>query len=340
MSTTHQKILKAKIEGASLSADEMEEVVGTWLDGDADPIAMAAFLTALRCHGETSAEIVGTARAMRSRMTPIHVPCTPLMDTCGTGGAKSPFNVSTAVAFVVAGAGVAVAKHGNRAASSQSGSADVLECLGISLALSPQETAKAIEEIGIGFIFARKHHPHMAQAAPIRKALGIRTIFNLVGPLCNPAGAKHQLLGVFDRRFVPPMAKVLAELGSEKAWVVHGAGGFDELSLAGSNDVAIWDGVSIRHTQIAPEDYGFETTPAHAIQGGSPQQNAEILKHILQGEDRSANRDLVIFNAAAALEIAGVAQTPKQAVEAAYESITTGAAFNKLTALSALRGSL
>ena len=312
----------------------MEEI----LCGRAGEDSIVALLSALRAKGETVEELVGFARAMRRHATHIfsaaNRPDELLVDTCGTGGdASGTFNISTAAAFVAAGAGVRVAKHGNRSISSKCGSADVLEALGISLDVPPERIAEAIKEIGIGFLFAPAMHTAMRHAMPARRRLG-RTAFNLLGPLTNPAGARAQVVGVFSDRVVEKIALVLAELGVEHAFVVHGSGGLDEISLAGETSVGEVHRGTVSLYKVTPEDFGLERAPLLAIAGGDAAENAAIIHAILSGE-KGPRRDVVIANAAAALVAAGRAANFLEGAQLAAESIDSGAAGKKLEALIA-----
>ncbi len=303
--------------------------------GEATAAQIAGFLIALRMKGETVEEITGFARAMRAAAVKVEAKSRPLVDTCGTGGDGShTFNISTAAAFIAAGAGVKVAKHGNRAASSQCGSADVLEALGVNINLSPEQVARCIDEVGIGFLFARSFHPAMRHAAPVRSELGVRTVFNLLGPLTNPAGATRQVMGVFDAQWVEPIAQVLKNLGAERAFVVHGAGGLDEISTLGATHVAdvTPDGVSCY--TIAPEDFGIARATLDALRGGTKEQNAEMVLECL-GTVPSPRRDIALLNAAAAIVAAGLAKDLKEGLERAQQSADSGAARGKLEALTA-----
>jgi len=312
----------------------MEEI----LSGRAGEDSIVALLSALRTKGETVEELVGFARAMRRHATPIFNDASRtdelLVDTCGTGGdASGTFNISTTAAFVAAGAGVRVAKHGNRSISSKCGSADVLEALGISLDVAPERVGAAIQEIGIGFLFAPALHTAMRHAMAARRRLG-RTAFNLLGPLTNPAGARAQIAGVFSADVVEKVASVLAELGVERAFVVHGAGGLDEISLSGETKVGeVRDG-AVRVYEVTPEDFGLSRAPLSAISGGDAEHNAEIIRVILAGEP-GPRRDIVIANAAAALVAAGRAIDFLEGARIAAESIDSGAARKRLEALIA-----
>lgn len=312
-----------------LSEVDIHAVMERIMDGGATPAQIGAMLIGLRIKGETIEEIAGAAKAMRERALNIPVRLAPgehLVDTCGTGGdASNTFNVSTAAAFVVAGAGVKVAKHGNRSVSSRSGSADCLEALGVNLALSKETVVRMIEEIGIGFLFAPALHPAMKHVIGPRRELGIRTIFNILGPLTNPAGADVQLMGVYDPALTRHLAEVLGRLGAFRAWVVHGAGGLDELSLIGETSIAEWDGVKVSNFKVCPEDVGLKPCSPDELKGGSAIENAEILKRILSGE-MGPKRDMVVLNAGAAIYLAGHAQSLKDGVIKAQESIDSGRA--------------
>jgi anthranilate phosphoribosyltransferase len=333
------QILTEKAEaGTHLSRQEAEAAMEEILSGRVAEDAIVALLSALRTKGETVEELVGFARAMRRHATPIFSnasrPVELLVDTCGTGGdASGTFNISTTAAFVAAGAGARVAKHGNRSISSKCGSADVLEALGISLDVAPERVGAAINEIGIGFLFAPALHTAMRHAMPARRRLG-RTAFNLLGPLTNPAGARAQIAGVFSAEVVEKVASVLAELGVEHAFVVHGAGGLDEISLAGETKVGEVRGGTVRVYEITPEDFGLSRAPISAIFGGDAAYNAGILRAILAGEP-GPRRDIVIANAAAALVAAGRASDFREGARLASESIDSSAARKKLDALIA-----
>ena len=324
--------------GTHLTRHEAETAMEEILSGSAGEDSIVALLSALRTKGETVEELVGFARAMRRHATPIFSDASRtdklLVDTCGTGGDVSgTFNISTTAAFVAAGAGAHVAKHGNRSISSKCGSADVLEALGISLDVTPERVGAAINEIGIGFLFAPALHKAMRHAMPARRRLG-RTAFNLLGPLTNPAGARAQIAGVFSGDVVEKVASVLAELGVERAFVVHGAGGLDEISLAGETKVGEVRGGMVRVYEVTPEDFGLNRAPISAISGGDAALNAEILRAILAGES-GPRRDIVIANASAALVAAGRALDFLEGARLAAESIDSGAARKKLDALVA-----
>ncbi len=292
------------LDGEHLTQEEAYGAMQTIMRGEATPAQIGGYLVALRMKGETVDEIVGSARAMRDSAVRIQ-PRTdgrPLMDTCGTGGDGSgTFNISTTAAFVVAATGRPVAKHGNRSVSSRSGSADVLAALGVNLDLTPAQVQRCIEEVGIGFLFAPRFHPAMKHAIGPRRELGIRTIFNILGPLTNPAGTTHQVVGVFDARWTEPLAHVLAELGLRAALVVHGHGRMDELSTTGPNQIAWLRDGAITSEMLDPADLGFPRARPETLRGGDATENARILRAILSGEDTGPRRDVVLLNAAAAL---------------------------------------
>jgi len=306
--------------------------------GEATPAQIGAFLTALRMKGETVDEIAGFAQTMRQFATRIETHRRPLVDTCGTGGDHSgTFNISTTAAFVVAGANIAVAKHGNRSASSRCGSADVLEALGVNIGAAPKLVGRCIDEVGIGFLFARSLHSAMKHVAGPRTELKIRTVFNLLGPLTNPAGACGQVEGVFSTALVEPMANVLAALGTRHAFVVAGLDGLDELTLGGSSVVAEACGGSVRRYEIAPEDFGFKRAPKEALAGGDASKNAGLLSDVLQGA-KGPHRDVVLLNAAPAIIAGEGANDWPSALEAAAASIDGGAARAALEGLIRVSG--
>ncbi len=320
--------------GSDLTEAEAESVLEQIMSGNVGEAQTAGFLVALRAKGESVDEIVGLARTMRRFSLAVAAPDVQLVDTCGTGGDRSnTFNISTTAAFVVAGAEGLVAKHGNRSATSQCGSADVLEALGADLELSAEDVARCIEEVGIGFMFAPVHHQAMKHVVPVRRELGVRTIFNFLGPLTNPAGARFQLIGVSDRAYLEVIAESLARLGCEHALVVHGQDGLDEISIGAATDVAeVGAGKEMSVYTIKPEDYGIERTEGiEMLAGGSAADNAEILRNILGGET-GVRRDIVVLNAGAALYTVGVAGDIASGVQMAAESIDSGAALGKLQA--------
>lgn len=325
--------------GDALTEDAAHRVMGLVMDGEATPAQISALVTGMRMKGETVDEIVGFARAMRERATPVRPMATGLLDTCGTGGdGLHTFNISTTTAFVVAGAGVPVAKHGNRAVSSAAGSADVLEALGVDLSLGAADMARCIDEAGVGFLFAQSLHSSMRHAAVPRREIGIRTVFNILGPLTNPAGARRQLLGVYDPRLAPVMAEVAGRLGAERVLVVHGHPGMDEVSASGPTTVAEYDiatggGVMVR--EITPESVGVARGTLADLAGGDASENATILRRLLEGE-HGPKRDVVLLNAAAALLAAGAADDLAHGVTLARASIDDGRALAALEALVAV----
>jgi anthranilate phosphoribosyltransferase len=326
------------VRGESLARGEAEAVMEVILTGQAGDAQVGALLTALRMKGENVDELVGFATAMRRHARPVYPTGRPpdgaaLVDTCGTGGdAAGTFNVSTAAAFVVAGAGVRVAKHGNRSISSACGSADVLEALGIDLEQEPERSGEAIERIGIGFFFAPAVHTAMQHAMRARRELRFRTVFNLLGPLTNPAGATAQVLGVFDRQFLEPMAQAMGQLGVRRGFVVHSADGLDEISLAGETYVAELARDGVRAYSVAPEDFGLARAPREAVAGADPESNAGLIRRIFAGE-QGPPRDIVVANAAAALVAAGASEDFRDAAARAARAIDSGAAQAKLQAL-------
>lgn len=296
------------------------------MEGEADPVEIGAFLIGLAAVGERPETLAVGARAMRARMTPVHAP-DGAVDTCGTGGdARGTWNISTAAALVAAGAGATVAKHGNKAASSRSGSAEILDALGVNLFASVPQVEKALREARVGFLFAQAHHGAVRHVGPARKTLGVRTIFNLLGPLSNPAGAKRQLLGVYDERWLEPMAEALRDLGAERAWIVHGSDGLDELTTTGESRVAeLLPSGEVRAYSITPEDAGLKRASLEDLKGGDPQFNAQALEALLDGA-HGAYRDIVLLNAAAALLLGGQAESLKDGAAQAARAIDDGAA--------------
>jgi len=314
------------IERQDLSEVEAESVMDQIMDGLATQAQIGAFLTALRLKGETVPEITGCARAMRRRVIPIKPQRTDLVDTCGTGGDRAgTFNVSTTAAFVVAGAGLGVAKHGNRSVSSQCGSADVLEALGVRLDLSPDQVAKCIDEVGFGFLFAPRLHPAMKHAIAPRREMGIRTVFNILGPLTNPAFAPAQVMGVYDDLLTAPLASVLMALGTHSAYVVHGGDGLDEFTTTGVNTVSFFKAGHLETQVLDPSDLGLARARLSDLRGGTPDQNAQITRDILTHAN-GARRDVVLLNAAAALTAGGKARDLHEGLQLAAESLDSGAA--------------
>jgi anthranilate phosphoribosyltransferase len=319
------------ISKQDLSAEEAESAMGIIMDGKATDAQIGGYLVGLRMKGENVPEITGSARAMRAHAAPINININgdPLLDTAGTGGdGAHTFNISTAAAFVIAGTGRKVAKHGNRAASSKCGSADVLAALDVNIDLNPEQVSRCIDEVGIGFLFAPKFHAAMKYAIGPRRQLGQRTIFNLLGPLTNPAGATHQLIGVFDPDLTQPMAEVLGELGGRAALVVHGHGGLDELTTAGPNRVSHLKDGKVETYEMDAADFGLQRAPLEDLRGGEPEENARMLYALLSGDDRSPRRDVVLLNAAAAL--ASENGDFHAAIAEARQSLDSGAALTKL----------
>ncbi len=323
--------LRKAASGEHLTEGEAERALEEIMDGTVPAASAAALLTALRVRGEAVPEIIGFARAMRRFAAKVDAP-DDVVDTCGTGGdAKGTINVSTAAAFVARGAGVPIAKHGNRAATSQAGSADVLEALGADIELGPEEVSKCISESGIGFMFARTHHPAMRFVAPVRAELPFRTIFNLLGPLTNPAGAKRQLVGVFSGEFVRPVAEALAGLGAEKALVVHGSDGMDEVTVTDKTFVAEVGEGGIEEYEISPEDFGLDRHSPDGLLGGDARMNARIMRDVLAGDEESgAARDVILINAGAAIYVGGKSRSIEEGVEMAKEAIGSGVAKDAL----------
>lgn len=328
-------LLAAVTAGRDLGAAEAEAAFTEVMEGRATPVQMAALLAALQTKGPTPAELAGGVRALRKAM--VEVPASDpdtLIDTCGTGGGTvTTFNISTAAALVAAGAGVRIAKHGNRSFTSRSGSADVLEALGVVIELEPEAMGRVLEEAGIVFMFAPLLHPAMRHVAPVRRELAIPTIMNLLGPLTNPAGARRQVVGVSDPALLPLIARALAELGHLRALVVHGEPGMDELSPSGESQVAeLTDGELVERT-VRPGELGLETHSLEGLRGGSPEENAEVIRRVLEGEERGAARAAVVLNAGAAIRVAEKAGSLEEGVERARESIESGAARDTLEAL-------
>ncbi|MBI4672852.1 MAG: anthranilate phosphoribosyltransferase [Chloroflexi bacterium] len=328
------------MDGTNLAQLEAEIVMQEIMDGVATPAQMAAFLTALRLKGETMEEIAGCARVMRDKAIRVTPQRTDLVDTAGTGGDKAgTFNISTTAAFVIAGAGLGVAKHGNRAISGQSGSADVFEALGVHFDLTPEQSAQCIDEVGIGFLFAPKLHPAMKNVAPVRKELGVRTVFNILGPLTNPAYAPAQIIGVFDGAYTDTLAHVLKSLGSRAAFVFHSEDGLDELTTTSLNHVTFFTNGAMHTETLDARELGLERAERAELRGGTPHDNAQITRAILSGAERGAKRDVVRLNAAAALVAGGKAHDLKQGLERAADAIDSGRAKNALDNLVALSNS-
>jgi anthranilate phosphoribosyltransferase len=330
-----QQAIARLVERQDLSRAEMAAVMNEIADGGASPAQVGAFLAALRLKGETVEEIAGAAEVMRARADRVRVEHPVFVDTCGTGGdGQHTFNISTAAALVVAGAGLPVAKHGNRSVSSRCGSADVLAAVGVDVEAPKEVVERCIREVGIGFLFAPRLHPAFKAVAGIRRELGVRTIFNLLGPLANPAGARHQVMGVYEPRWVPVIAGTLSALGAVHAFVVHGEG-LDEIAVTGMTHVCEVKGGSVERFSMVPEDIGLGRWERAAIAGGDPPENARILREVLAGQ-KGAPRDAVLANAAAALVVGGAAADLRAGVRLAAESIDRGAAAEKLSRLAAV----
>ena len=330
------KALIAKVAtGATLSREEAANAFDRMMSGEATPSQMGGLLMALRVRGETVDEITGAVTTMRAKMLGVKAP-PDAIDIVGTGGdASGSFNISTCAAFIVAGAGVPVAKHGNRALSSRSGAADVLQALGVKIDLNAEQVGRCIVEAGIGFMFAPAHHPAMKNVGPTRVELGTRTIFNLLGPLSNPASVKRQMVGTFSKHWIEPMAQVLNNLGSECVWVVHGSDGLDEITTAGPTSVAALENGKVRTFEVTPEDAGLPRTKPEALRGGNAEHNAKALLDVLKGK-AGAFRDISLLNAAAALIVAGKAKDLKTGAALAAKSIDSGEAEGALDRLIAV----
>ena len=321
------------VKGTDLTEAEMVSVMNEVMSGGASPGQIGSFVTALRMKGETVEEITGAAKAMRAKATRIDAPAGDLVDTCGTGGDEAmTFNISTASAFVVAGCAITVAKHGNRSVSSRSGSADVLKALGVNIEAEVSRVEECLKEAGIGFLFAPLLHGAMKYAAPVRREIGIRTIFNVLGPLTNPAGAKRQVIGVYEADLTDILAKVLFNLGSVHAFVVHGEDGLDEITLAAETKVTELKDGCVRTYHIRPEDYGFERCAPEDLKGGDPELNAGIILDVLKGK-KGPQRDVVILNSAAAIAASGKSGSLEEGIAMARGSIDSGEALGRLEAL-------
>jgi len=325
--------LNALAAGHDLTRESAGAAMATIMDGTATHAQIGALLMGLRAKGETADEITGCAETIRSRAVPVPHSYPKLVDTCGTGGdGASTFNISTTAAFIVAGADQKVAKHGNRAISSQTGSADVLEALGVQVDMAGPEAVGALDEVGITFLFAPSFHAAMRYAAPARRELAVRTVFNVLGPLCNPAGATAQIVGVFDPDLTPTIARVLGNLGVERAVVVHGSDGLDEMTITGASRVAEWDGSDVREYTVDPVDVGLPHGTLESIRGGDPKTNAQMLRDVLEGRP-GGPRDVALLNAGAALMVAGAAEDLRDGVARAGRSVDSGAALGRLEAL-------
>jgi anthranilate phosphoribosyltransferase len=329
-----QRALGRLLEGASLGRVEAREVMGAIMRGEATPAQIGAFLVALRAKGETTDEIAGCAEAMREHVVAVRPERDDLVDTAGTGGdGACTLNISTAAALVAAAAGAGVAKHGNRAVSSACGSADVLEALGFRLELPPARIARSIDQLGFGFMFAPAHHPAMRHAAPIRRELATRTVFNVLGPLTNPAGARAQVIGVFSPGLVRTLAEVVAQLGARRAFVVHGFAGIDELSPAGPNVVCEVVEGDVCEWTVDPADLGVARCDPDELRGGAPDENARAIRDVLSGAD-GGRRDAVLLNAAGAIAAAGHAADLREGLDLARRAIDSGAAGERLEQLA------
>jgi anthranilate phosphoribosyltransferase len=323
--------IKKIVEGKNLTREEAALSMDTIMRGDATPSQIAAFITALRMKGETIDEITGFAEKMREHAINIYPHQKNLVDTCGTGGDISgTFNISTVSAFVAAGAGIAVAKHGNRSVSSKCGSADVLEALGVKIDIQPEKVEECINQVGIGFIFAPTFHKAMRFVMPSRKEIGIRTVFNILGPLTNPACASAQVLGVFNPDLTETLANVLGNLGVKQALVVHGMDGLDEISISEKTRVSHLSIGKVENYQIKPEDFGIPKASKDEIKGGSANENAQIALEILKGKEKGAKRNIVLLNAAAAIYVGGRAKDLKEGFKLAQASVDSGAGLEKL----------
>lgn len=343
--------IRKVVEGLHLNRSEAEALMNEIMTGQATNAQIASFLTALRMKGETLEELIGFAKVMRAKASPVPSKAAVgaafsgtdremLVDTCGTGGdASGTFNISTATAFVVAGAGIRVAKHGNRSVSSVCGSADVVEALGIRIDLPAEAVGRCIDEAGIGFLYAPLLHEAMKHVILARREMKIRTVFNLLGPICNPARATAQVLGVYNEDLTEIMAQVLCELGTERAFVVHGSDGLDEITISGESKISEVRGSEVRTYYVTPEDFGIPRAPISAIQGGNAQQNAEIIREILSGKE-GTRLDVVLLNAAAGLVVGGKAASLREGIQLARESVQSGKALHCLEKLIALTHSL
>jgi len=332
-----KKLLAKVADGNSLTTGEAERAFDIMMSGDATPSQMGGFLMALRVRGETVDEITGAARVMRAKARHVEAPAGAI-DVVGTGGdASGTYNVSTAAALVVAGCGVPVAKHGNRAFSSKSGAADVLTSLGVDVEAGFEKVEQAIRDANIGFLMAPRHHGAMRNVGPTRVELGTRTIFNILGPLSNPASVKRLLVGCFSRHWIEPMAEVLGNLGAERAWVVHGSDGLDEMTTTGPSWVAEFNGGAVSTFEVSPSDAGLAMARPDDLKGGTPEENAEALRGVLGGQP-GAYRDIVLFNAAAALVVAGKATTLREGAGMAATSVDSGAARSALAMLIEIAG--
>ena len=333
------RAIEALCRGDHLTADHTSAALEEVMEGRVGEVQTAAFLISLRAKGETVGELIGLARTMRRLAAPVDGGRGDLVDTAGTGGGPSTFNISTAAALVAAGAGCAVAKHGNRSNTSRCGSADLLEALGVRIELGPDDVARCIDEVGFGFMFAPRHHAAMRHVVPVRRELGVHTVFNFLGPLTNPAGATRQVLGVSDRHYQETIAEALVGLGCERALVVAGEDGVDELTIAGETRVVEVAGGGTQEWFVRPQDVGVEEAPLEAVAGGEPSENAEIVRRVLDGEAGPA-LEVVALNAGAAILVGGGAEDLGAGVERARESIASGAPRSVLERLVKLSGEL
>ena len=335
MTVEFRALIGKVASGAVLGRDEAASAFEQMMAGEATPSQMGALLMALRVRGETVDEITGAVTTMRAKMLRVEAP-PDAIDVVGTGGdASGSFNISTCAALIVAGAGVPVAKHGNRALSSRSGAADVLAALGVNIDLRPEQIGHCIREAGIGFMFAPAHHPAMKNVAATRVELGTRTIFNLLGPLSNPAGVRRQMIGVFSRQWIEPLAQVLKNLGAERIWVVHGSDGLDEITTSGPTSVAALEDGVIRTFEVSPDDVGLPKVKPEALRGGDASVNARAVREVLEGK-QTAFRDVALLNAAAALVVAGKANNLKAGFDLATHSVDSGEAEGRLDRLIAV----
>jgi anthranilate phosphoribosyltransferase len=331
-----QETVGRLLENRDLSREESRDTMNEIMSGDATQAQIAGFLVALRAKGETADEIAGCAEAMREHVLRVSPQREDLVDIVGTGGdGANTYNISTAAALVAAGAGAGIAKHGNRAASSTTGAADVLEALGFRLDLEPARIERSIDELGFGFLFAQAHHPAMRHAAPVRRELATRTVFNVLGPLTNPAGARALMLGVYSPELTRTLAEALVQLGVNRAYVVHGAGGIDELSPCGENLVCEVEDGTVREYRLDPLDLGIARCDPAELRGGDPATNAEALRDVLTGVDDGGHRSAVILNAAGGIAAAGHAEDLREGIERAREAIDSGAAATRLKELVA-----
>lgn len=329
-----QKAIRKISQHEHLTQAEAHAAMGEIMNGTASPAQIGAYLMALRMKGETVDEITGSARAMREAANHAPVKTPNVIDTCGTGGdASNTFNISTTVAFVAAGGGIPVAKHGNRAASSKSGSADVLAALGVNIGVTPEQAALCVDEVGIGFLFAATFHPAMRHAIGPRRELAVRTIFNILGPLTNPAGARRQIMGVFSEHLTHTLAEVLKELGSEAVLVVHGAGGLDEMSTLGPTRVSQLRDGQVETYEIEPDKFGLKKATLDDLVGGMPEDNAQLTHDLLAGRGSTAQREIVMLNAAAAFVVAGVCTALEDGLHKAAQVLDSGTGLARLEAL-------